>query len=177
MIYFLIIAFFLTTFGFALKVRQKGLLAPTLDLLIAMATGWLAGIFIGIGARIGMSAITYFNGGNPSFSASGSFRVVLFFSSFGIGLGLLYEFLWRDFLHQSGLLYGLLITLCTWYSLAQSAIGLLKFQPTIISLILFTFIFVALLWLPFGLTLEKLLSKWHRRSENFAFVHPLNKLS
>lgn len=177
MIYLLGIALVLTALGFAWKGTQKGFLTVTLDSIFAALAGFGAGIFIGIGARIGMSAITLFNSGAPQFTASGSFRVILFFSSFGIGLGLIYEILLRDLLRQRGLLYGIIITLITWYPLAQSGVQLLKFQPTIVSVIFFSGVFVMLIWLPFAFSLEMFLERWHRRSKNFSFAKPICKTS
>lgn len=161
MIYLLAIALILTAFGFARKARQSGFPSVTLDFGVAAVLGFLAGIFIGLGARIAMSAIAFANGDSPSFTLSGSIRVVITFASFGIVLGLIYEALFRDLLRHSGLAFGFLLTLCLWYPLADSGVQILRFQPTAISLIFFSGVLIALMWLPFSLTLEALLARWH----------------
>ena len=161
MIYLLAIVLILTTFGFVLKARQRGFSSVMLDLVAAAVLGFLAGIFIGLGARIAMSAIALANGDSPSFTLSGSVRVVITFASFGIILGLIYEVLFRDLLRQSGLAFGLLLTLCLWYPLADSGVQILNFQPTIFPLIFFSGVLVASMWLPFALALEALLARWH----------------
>jgi len=167
MIYLLAIALILTAFGFVLKARQRGFSTVILDLGIAAVSGFLAGIFIGLGARIAMSAIAFANGDSPSFTLSGSIGVVITFASFGIILGLIYEALFRDLLRQSGLAFGLLLTLCLWYPLADSGVQILRFQPTVISLIFFSGVLVALMWLPFALALEALLARWHSRVNKY----------
>ena len=157
MIYLAAIAFLLTVFAFFRKAKQNGFRAAGLDSLFAALAGFGAGIFIGFGARIGMWAIAFFNGSASRFTVSGTLRVILLFSSFGIGLSLFYELVLRDLLRQSGLLFGFIITLFTAYPFAKSAAEVLRFQPTIISLVFFTGIFTALMWLPFAITLERLL--------------------
>jgi hypothetical protein len=163
MIYLAAIALFLTVGAFFRKARQNGWRTTALDSLFAAFAGLGAGIFIGFGARTGMWAIAFFNGDASRFSVSGSLQVILLFSSFGIGLGLLYEILLRDLLRQSGVLFGIIITLCTWYPFAESAADLLRFQPTIVSLVFFTGIFTAFMWLPFAVTLERLLEVYQNK--------------
>lgn len=163
MIYLAGIALVLMVFGFIRKARRKGFRAEVLDSFFAALAGLAAGVFIGVGARIGMAAIAFFNGDASRFSVAGSFQVILLFSSFGIGLGLLYSLLLRDLLRQSGLLFGLIITLFTWYPFAQSAVEVMRFQPTIVSLIFFSGIFTALIWLPFAVALEKFLALWENQ--------------
>jgi len=157
MIYLALIALLLTVFGFVQKVKRNGFRTAVLDSVFAVLAGFGAGLFIGFGARLGMSAIAFFNGDASRFSVAGSFQVILLFSSFGIGLGLLYELVLRDWLRRSGLLFGIIITLFTLYPFAQSAVQVMRFQPTIISLVFFTAIFTALMWLPFAITLETFL--------------------
>jgi hypothetical protein len=163
MIYLLAIALILTAFGFVFKARQKRFSAVMIDAAVSAAAGLLAGIFIGLGARVAMGAIAFANGDAPSFTLAGSIQVVITFASFGIVLGLIYEVLFRDLLKQSGLFFGILLTLCLWYPLAEAGVQTLNFQPTAISLVFFSGIFIALIWLPFGLALEAILSRWHGR--------------
>ena len=169
MIYLLAIALVLTIFGFIRKVRQNGFRAEIFDSLFAALAGFAAGIFIGFGARIGMGAIAFFNDDAFRFSVSGSFLVILLFSSFGIGLGLLYANFLRDLLRRNGLLFGIIITLFTWYPFAVSAAQILRFQPTVVSLVFFTGIFTALMWLPFAVTLERFLKGWENHFRKTLF--------
>lgn len=170
MIYLLAIALILTAFGFARKARKRGFLPVMLDLGAAAVAGFLAGIFIGLGARVAMSAIAFANGDLSRFTFSGSIQVVFIFASSGIILGIIYEALFRDLLRRSGLAFGLLLTLCLWYPLAESGVQVLRFQPTAISLIFFSGVLVALMWLPFALFLEALLSRWHSRNKNIQLI-------
>lgn len=167
MIYLLAIALILTAFGFARKARQRGFLSVILDSGVAAVSGFLAGIFIGLGARIAMGAIAFANGDSPNFTLSGSIQVIIIFAGFGIILGLIYEALFRDLLRHSGLAFGLLLTLCLWYPLADSGVQVLRFQPTAISLIFFSGVLVALMWVPFALILEVLLARWHSRASSY----------
>jgi hypothetical protein len=167
MIYLLAIALILTAFGFARKARQRGFLSVMLDFGVAAVSGFLAGVFIGLGARIAMSAIAFANGDSPGFTLSGSIQVIITFASFGIILGLIYEALFRDLLRHSGLAFGLLLTLCLWYPLADSGVQVLRFQPTAISLIFISGVLIALMWLPFAFALEELLRRWHSRVNKY----------
>jgi hypothetical protein len=163
MIYLAATAFLLAVFGFVQKAKRNGFRTAMLDSVFAALAGFGAGLFIGFGARLGMWAIAFFNGDASRFSVAGSLQVVLLFSSFGIGLGLLYELILRDWLRRSGLLFGIIITLITLYPFAQSAVQVMSFQPTTISLVFFTGIFTALMWLPFAVTLEMLLRYYQTR--------------
>ena len=139
-----------------------------IDAVVSMAAGLIAGIFIGLGARIAMGAIAFANSDASRFTLSGTVAVVATFASFGIGLGLIYEILLRSLLKHSGLFFGILLTICSWYPLAEAGVQTLNFQPTAISLVFFSGVFVALIWIPFGLILEEILSRWHNRESYFA---------
>jgi len=160
MIYVLVPVLLLTAWQFFLRARRQGLLRVFKSIAVAAVAGLLAGLFIGLGARAGMAAIPFANGGTPLFTLAGSFAVVSTFASYGIGLGVVYEGLFRRLLRSHGLAYGGLLMLTTWYPLAQAAAQQLTGQPTLISLITFSGLIVALMWLPFGLTLEALLRRW-----------------
>ena len=170
MIYLLAIVLILTAIGFWLKVRQSGFSSVILDLGIASVAGFLAGIFIGFGARLAMSAIAFANGDSLRFTLPGSIQVIITFASFGIILGIIYEMLFRNLLRQSGLTFGILLMLCLWYPLAESGVQVLRFQPTVVSLIFFSGVLTALMWLPFALFLEALLSRWHSGNKNIQLI-------
>ena len=167
MIYLLAIALILTALGFVVKARQRGFSSVLRGLGVSVISGLIAGIFIGLGARAAMSVIAFANGDPLSFTLSGSFLVVIIFASFGIILGLIYEALFRDLFRQSGLAFGLLLTLCLWYPLADSGVQVLKFHPAAISLIFYSGVLVALMWMPFALALEALLARWHNRTNKY----------
>jgi hypothetical protein len=163
MIYLLIAVLLVTAWRFTLAARRHGALRVLKSVAVAVVAGLLAGVFIGLGARAGMAAIPVANGGSPSFTLSGSFSVVLTFSSYGIALGIVYEGLFRRLLRRHGLAYGGLLTLCTWYPLAQAAAQQLTGHPSFISLAIVSGLIVVLMWLPFGVTLEALLRRWENR--------------
>jgi hypothetical protein len=110
-----------------------------------------------------MGAITIANGAPQRLTASGTFTVVVTFSSFGVVLGVAYELLFRRLLGGKGLAYGGLLTLCTWYQLAQAAAQQLTVSPPLIALVTLSGLVVGLMWLPFGVALEALLRRWHDR--------------
>ena len=153
-----------TAWQYILMARRRGLLYVVKSIAAAALLGLLAGVFIGIGARTGMSAITVANGDAPSFTLSGSLNVVATFASFGILLGVVYEGLFRRLLRGSGLAYGLLLMLCSWYPLAQAAAQQLTGRPSLLTQIVVSGLIVALMWLPFGVALEGLLGRWHKRA-------------
>lgn len=165
MIYLLAIALILTVAGFVIKARQKGALTIILDAAIAIVFGFLAGIIIGVGARFGMWAVAVANGAEPSFSASGTLRVVATFACFGIVFGLIYEGLLRSVLGRRGLIFGILITIVAIYPTAEAVADTLAFQPTALSLFFFSGVGAALMFVPFAIVLERLLRFWHRRDE------------
>lgn len=163
MIFLLVAMLLLTAWRFAAAARQRGLLWTFRSIVVAACSGLLAGVFIGIGARIGMGAITIANGAPQRLSVSGTAAVVVTFSSFGIALGVVYEGVFRRLFRRSGLAYGGLLTLCTWYPLAHAAAQQLTGNPSIIPLALLSGLLIALMWLPFGLALESLLRRWQDR--------------
>jgi hypothetical protein len=163
MVFLLAAVLLLSAWRFTLLARRRGIAHVIKIVLAAAALGLLAGVFIGVGARIGMGAIAVANGGAPSFTLSGTFSVVATFSSFGIILGVVYEGLFRHLLRRSGLAYGALLTLCSWYPLAHSAAQQLTGRPGPLPLIVASGFIVALMWLPFGAALEALLRRWQNR--------------
>jgi hypothetical protein len=163
MIYLLFAVLLLTAWQLTLTARRDGLLRVVKCLAVAAVFGLLAGVFIGLGARVGMAAIPFANGGTPSLTLAGSFTVVLTFSSYGIALGVVYEGLFRRLLRASGLAYGGLLMLSSWYPLAQAAAQQLTGQPAFASLAIVSGVVIALMWLPYGLALEALLGRWHDR--------------
>jgi hypothetical protein len=173
MIYLLAIALLLTAVGFFIKARQKGAFTIILDVAIAIVFGFLAGIIIGIGARAGMWAVAVANGAEPSFSLSGTSRVVATFACFGIVFGLIYEGLLRKILRRRSLIFGIIITLAALYPTSTSVTQTLNFQPTAISLLLFSAAGAALMFVPFAIFLEVLLKFWHRRDEKILVADPI----
>ncbi|HEV2861574.1 MAG TPA: hypothetical protein VGX48_11240 [Pyrinomonadaceae bacterium] len=163
MIFLLAGALLLTAWQFTARARRRGLAWALRGVAVSACCGLLAGVFIGVGARVGMGAITVANGAPQRLTASGTFTVIIAFSSFGIALGVVYEGLLRRLLRRSGLAYGALLTLCTWYPLAHAAAQQLTAPPAPTALAASSGLFVGLMWLPFGLALEALLGRWHDR--------------
>ncbi|MBV9927563.1 MAG: hypothetical protein JOZ96_21275 [Acidobacteria bacterium] len=163
MIYLLTAVLLLTAWRLILAARRHGSLRVLKGVAVAAASGLLAGVFIGLGARVGMAAIPVANGGAPSFTLAGSFAVVLTFSGYGVALGVVYEGLFRRALRANGLAYGGLLMLSSWYPLAQAAAQELTGQTALIPLTIVSGIIVAFMWLPFGLALESLLRRWRVR--------------
>ena len=170
MIYLLVPVLLLTAWQFILKARRDGALRVVKSIAVAAVSGLLAGVFIGLGARVGMAAIPVANGAVPSFTPGGTFTVVLTFTSYGIALGIVYEGLFRRLLRANGLAYGGLLMLCSWYPLAQAAAQQLTGQPALISIVVVSGLIVASMWLPFGLALEALLRRWQSRGTVQAFA-------
>lgn len=172
MVFVLAAAVIFTVWRFALASRQRGFIWAVRELVLAAGSGLLAGILVGLGARIGMSAITVANGDLPRFTVSGTAAVVMTFAGFGGVFGVIYAGFFRQFLRHRGLIFGLLITLVSWYPLAQAAVQQLRFSPSLIPLIIATGLCVALMWLPFGVVLEKIVSRWQHPSDHPAQVNP-----
>lgn len=161
MIYLIAIALVLTAFGFVRTARLSGFRVVLIDTTAAAGFGWLAGLFIGTGARVGMWTIPFFNGTAPQITTAGTFQVILTFSLYGIILGVIYEALFRQILRKRGAIYGVLILLSSWYPLAAAGVRQLNFQPAIIPLILVTGLIMALMFVPYGVVLERMLGRWH----------------
>ena len=168
MIFLLSAALLLTAWRFTAAARERGRAEALRGVVVAACCGLLAGVFIGVGARVGMGAITIANGAPQRFTASGTASVIVIFSSYGIVLGVVYEVLFRRPLRHNGLAYGGLLTLCTWYSLAHAAAQQLTTPPALIPLVMVSGLLVGLIWLPFGFALEALLRRWHGRKRGQA---------
>ena len=162
MIYIALLALLLSAVGFYFRVRASGAVSALFDAIAAVVTGWLSGLLIGIGARIGMWSIPFFNGVDSRFTFDGTVQVALTFSLFGIGLGLIYEFVFRSLLRNHGLLFGVLVTIVAAYPLATAALQQINFTPPIIPTIGFSLLFVSIMFVPFGFALEVMLRRYHR---------------
>ena len=163
MIFLLVAVLLLTAWRFTANARERGLAESLRGVAVAACCGLLAGVFIGVGARIGMGAITIANGAPQRFTASGTVSVIVIFSSYGIVLGVVYAMVFRRLLWHNGLAYGGLLTLCTWYPLAHAAAQQLTAPPALIQLVTVSGLLVGLIWLPFGIALETLLRRWYGR--------------
>lgn len=169
MIYVLAVVLILTAARVACAARRRGARRVLRGLAAAGVLGLLAGVFIGVGARVGMSAITIANGEVPRPTASGSLNVVLTFSALGLPLGVVYEGLVRHLLRRKkALTFGALLTLCTAYPLAQAAAQQINAPMNFAALALVSVLMVALMWLPYALALEWLLARWERWRERRA---------
>ncbi len=163
MIFLLIAVLLVTGWRFAAVARRRGLPWVLRSVAVAAGCGLLAGVFIGVGARVGMGAITVANGAPQRLTASGTAAVVITFSGFGVVLGIIYEGLLRRLLRRNGLAYGALLTLCTWYPLGQAAAQELTVSPAVILLVVTSGLLTGLIWLPYGFALEALLRRWQGR--------------
>jgi hypothetical protein len=162
MIYLALFALIVTAGGFYFRVRSGGLASALLDSIAAVITGWISGLLVGAGARIGMWSIPFFNGVDSRFTFDGTFQVILTFSLFGIGLGLVYEFVFRSLLRKRGILFGVLVTLVAAYPLASAGLQQISFTPPVVPTIAFSLLFVGLMFVPFAMALELLLRRYHR---------------
>src|ERR1044072_8760442 len=162
MIYLAADALLLTVWRFAVRARLEGGVRVFKSIVVAALSGLLAGLFIGVGARVGMAAIPIANGGAPNLTLAGSLTVIFTFAGYGVPLGVVYEGLFRRRLRANGLAYGGLLTLVSWYPLAQAGAQQLTGQTALVSLVIVSGLIVALMWLPFGLALEALLRRWQR---------------
>ena len=161
MIYFAIAGSVLAVIGFVIRSRSTGVKSTALDTIASATLGWFAGLLIGVGARIGMWAIPFFNGAESRITFDGTFRVVLTFSLFGVGLALIYEFFFRRLLREHGLLFGLLITLIVWYPLGSQGLQQVRFLPPFFPAAAVTFAIMAITFIPYAVMLEFLLARWH----------------
>jgi hypothetical protein len=152
----------ITVYGFYRRLREDGVRHALLDTVVAAILGWVSGIWIGIGARIGMWSIPFFNGADPAFTLPGTIQVVLVFSLYGIGLGIVYELAFRRLLGQYGMLFGGLVTLVSVYPLASAALQQLSFTPSLIPLAAISLLLVGLMFVPFAIALEFLIGLYHR---------------
>lgn len=134
-----------------------------LELPAAALAGLVAGLWFGIAARGAMRIVALAAKAPLRLSAGGSVQVILVFAAIGAGVGLLYAALFRHALGSSGLRFGLLLLLVTWYPMAQAGAELLGYQPDPLKLILTSGAVIAAMWLPYALLLEKLTPPISRR--------------
>ena len=164
MIFLLAGASALILWRFALDARRRGIFPGLRDLLLAAVSGLLAGVLVGMGARVGMSAVTLANGDAPQWTIAGTVAVVTTFAGFGGVGGIIYAGLVRRLLRRSGTAYGLLLTLCSWYSLADAGLQQVRSAPSLFSIIFVSGLVVILIWLPYAILLEKLVSLWQHQA-------------
>ena len=162
MIFVLALVIFLTVWQYFLMARRHGPGPVFRDLATATLAGAASGILIGVAARVGMAAIGLANGA-PRFTFSGSFAVVISFAGFGVLLGIIYVGLMRRLLCRSGLAYGCILVMCTWYPLAGAGVGDLTGKPSEAAVVLISGVVVAGMWMPYAIVLERLMSGWEQR--------------
>ena len=162
MIYLAILALLIAAAGFWRRSKIDGLASTVVDTLAASVIGWITGIAIGVGARLGMWSIPFFNGTESRFTLDGTLSVILIFSLLGIGLGIVYELFFRSLLRNRGLVFGLLVTVIAAYPLAAAAIQQITFTPRIVPAIGITLLLVGFMFVPFSVLLELLLRLYHR---------------
>jgi hypothetical protein len=172
MIFLLAALILLAAWRFTLTARRQGLLLAVREVMLASASGLLAGVFIGLGARLGMSAITVANGSAPRFTLPGTVTVVVTFAGYGGIFGVVYAGLFRQLLRRRGAAYGLLLMLCSWYPLAHAGAQQLTNPPPAGALFFISGIVVAAMWVPYGVSLEMLVSRWQHQIAAPACVRP-----
>lgn len=171
MIYLLLAVLVLTAARLFVVARRRGALYVLGVVVASAALGLVAGLLIGVGARVGMGAITVANGEVPRPTLSGTLSVVLTFAALGLPLGVVYEALFRPLARRwRAWAFGSLLTLCTWYPLAHAAAQQLTGRMSLAALALVSLVMVALIWLPYALALEVLLARWRSWREARAQV-------
>jgi hypothetical protein len=162
MIYIVILAAAFTVARYARVVKREKSARVLIEIPIAALAGLVAGIWLGIAARGAMRVIAVANH-SARFSWSGTFQVVFVFAVFGAGIGALYPGLFRHALERSGLLFGLILILVTWYPLTRQALQLIGNLPSTSTLIIVSGATLAAMWLPYALALQWLISRLRRR--------------
>jgi len=163
MIFVLALIVALTIWQFFLTARRQGRGRVFREIAAAGFAGGVSGMLIGVAARLGMAAIGLANGA-ARFSLSGSLAVVITFAGFGVILGIIYAGLLRRLLRASGLAYGSILVLSTWYPLGEAAVEDLASKPGTVALVLLSGVVVAGMWVPYAIMLEGLYSRWHGRN-------------
>ncbi|HKQ07571.1 MAG TPA: hypothetical protein VJ464_20770 [Blastocatellia bacterium] len=160
MIFVLALLVALTVWQYFLTARRQGRGRVFREIAAAVFAGGVSGILIGVAARLGMAAIGLANGA-ARFSFSGSIAVVISFAGFGVILGIIYAGLLRRLLRASGLAYGCLLVLSTWYPLAEAAVEELASKPATAGLVLISGVVVVGMWVPYAIVLERLICWRH----------------
>ena len=158
MIYLVAIGLAITITRYTLAVRRGEPSRVLYEIPAAIVAGLLAGVWLGIGALIAMRVIAYFASAPPRISVTGSIQVVLVFAAMGGGIAILYAGLFRHALAKSGIWFGLLLFLGSWYPLAQAGAQLLGYKPDPLSLMAVSGAVVALMFIPYALLLQTLIS-------------------
>jgi hypothetical protein len=153
MIYVVLAAIAFTAWRYARAVRAGHSLAVLGELIAAVGGGAIAGIWFGAASRAAMRAIALANA-SVRFSWSGTMQVLLVFIGFGAAIGILYAGLFRHAFDRSGLLFGGLLTLATWYPLGQAARQLLASPPEGIRFFLTSGAIIAVMWIPYAYLLQ-----------------------
>jgi hypothetical protein len=162
MIYLLVPLVALALWHYVGRARKEGMAALLRAVGGTLAAGAIAGLGVAGGARLGMRLIAAANDAAPRVSLSGTSVVFVVFTGIGIGCAFLYAGVFRPWLRQSGLGYGALLVVATWYPLAHSGLQQLVVPMSRAALIGWSGAVVALMWVPYAWVLEKLLRRWER---------------
>jgi hypothetical protein len=103
MIYVLAAALFLTAWRYFAHARRCGTLALMREFAAALAAGTLAGIVLGLSARIAMRLLAIGTGAPLRLTAEGTSVVIVAFSGVGMVLAFPYAAVLRDLVRRSSL--------------------------------------------------------------------------
>ncbi len=153
MIYVLVPALALAVIGYGRIARTRGLLV-FVDAAIATIGGLVAGLALGVGARIAMRVLAVALSLPLRLTADGTILVIAAFSCVGAVLGFIYVGALRDLLWRRGLLYGLLLSAVTFQPFLRTAAEDLQ-RPQLSPEVLLGTIGMSLaMWVPYGVLLE-----------------------
>ncbi len=163
MAYTLAAAIAVTAIRYTIAIKRGESVRVLYEIPAAALAGLLAGLWLGLAARMAMRVVAFFASAPPRISVSGSIEVVLVFAAMGGGIAILYPGLFRHALGRNGIWFGLLLFFGSWYPLAQAGAQLLGYKPDPLKLMLVSGVVVATMFIPYTLLLQKLMVPLCRR--------------
>lgn len=164
-IFVLMAVLLVAAWRYAVAYRKAGMRATVREISATALAGLAAGIWIGLVARLGMRLVAVAGGATPRFSFSGTLEVIMVYAGLGGLCALYYGAFLRSLLRRSGAAYGLVLFLAGWFPIGETALRLLPSRTDFALFVAASGAVVAMMFIPYGLLLERLLQRLLARVE------------
>jgi hypothetical protein len=162
MIFVLAAALLLTAWRYGVLARRRGIGAVLRAVAVALAAGSLAGVVLGLSARVAMRLLALGTGAAPRLSAEGTSAVVVAFTGVGVAVAFPYAGVVRSLVRRPALAYAALLAAVTFPPFLRTAAQDLGAGAWDARVIGGTLLVSLVMWVPYALVLEAGLARLSR---------------
>jgi hypothetical protein len=144
-------------------IRRCGMRAAVRNFVASLCGGLVAGVMLGVSARIAMRLLAVGLGTPLRLTAAGTFTVIMAFSLLGVVLGVPYGAVFRDLLRRNPLAYAGLLILVTLQPFIRTAAQDLDASVWDTRVLAGAAVVTVVMWVPYAILLEASFSRLSRR--------------